>query len=225
MKKILLTGFGAYGNTKINPAEKLVKKLDNEIIEGALLISKVLPNNFFECIDIVKKLVDDSIKNNSRYDAILMFGEYIGRSMITIERIAQNLIDSKRYQIADSKNVEYLDKKTVPDGPAAYYSTLPLRAMVKAMRDIGVPSDISDNAGTFCCNHLMYGVLHFLNEQEIDIPAGWIHLPQLPEVAALNDNLGNPSISTETAIKGIYAAIKALLKYPNDTDDIIISNF
>ena len=225
MKKILLTGFGPYGNTKTNPSERLVKKLDNEIIDRALLTSKVLPNNFFECIDIVKKLVDDSIKNNSRYDAILMFGEYIGRPMITIERIAQNLIDSKRYQIADNKNIEYLDKKTAPNGPAAYYSTLPLRAMVKAMRNIGIPSDISDNAGTLCCNHLMYGVLHFLNTEKINIPAGWIHLPQLPEVAALDENLGNPSMSTETAVKGIYESIKALIKFPNDTNDIIISNF
>jgi pyroglutamyl-peptidase len=100
---------------------------------------------------------------------------------------------------------------------------LPLRAMVRAMRAAGIPADISDVTGTFCCNHLMYGILHHIALHELAIRAGWIHLPHLPEVAALEDNLGTPSMSVATAAEGVRAAIAALATHPVDTTDPIVS--
>ena len=95
--------------------------------------------------------------------------------------------------------------------------------MVTAMRNAGVPSDISDAAGTFCCNHLMYGVLHHIAQHELDIRAGWIHLPTLPEVAALERNLGVPSMSLATATSGVHAGIAAIGKHPRDSNDVVTS--
>ena len=104
-----------------------------------------------------------------------------------------------------------------------YFSTLPIRAMVKSMRDTGIPADISDTPGTFCCNHLMYGVLHHLATNHKPVRAGWVHLPHLPEVAALDENLGAPSMSVATAVSGIRAGIGAVLKHEHDIQDPIRS--
>ncbi len=112
---------------------------------------------------------------------------------------------------------------TVADGPAAYYSTLPIRAMVKAMRESGIPSDISDATGTFCCNHLMSGILHHIHLNGLPIRAGWIHLPHLPNVAALPDNLGAPSMSVETSALGVEIGLRAVLENAQDIDEPILS--
>ncbi len=152
-----------------------------------------------------------------------MMGEYGGRATITVERIAQNFNDSTRYQLHDNRGVSMQGEPTISNGPVAYRSTLPLRAMVKAMRAVGVPSDISDAPGTFCCNHLMYGILHHIAVNALEIRAGWIHLPHLPEVAASPENLGAPSMSCETAALGIRAGIQAALKHRYDISEPSLS--
>lgn len=138
MATILLTGFEAYGNTPHNPAESVARLLDGKAINGSEIISRIVPNNFFESIDFVW----DAIAETSP-DIVVMMGEYGGRATITVERIAQNLNDSTRYNLADNRGCILQDRLTVPDGPAAYYTTLPIRSMVKAMRDAGIPADIS----------------------------------------------------------------------------------
>lgn len=112
---------------------------------------------------------------------------------------------------------------TVRGGPVAYYSTLPIRAMVRAMRQASIPADISDTPGTFCCNHLMYGTLHYLATRQLPIRAGWIHLPALPAVAARVENLGMPSMSLETSATGVRAALTAIVTHPVDIDETLWS--
>jgi len=216
MKTILLTGFEAFGTTPVNPAEKVARHLDGETVEGARIVSSVIPNTFFVCIDAVKAAMAQS-----GADAVVMMGEFGGRATITVERFALNFNDATRYGLKDNAGVSLQDKPTAPEGPLAYQSTLPLRAMVKAMRDGGIPADISDAAGTFCCNHLFYGVLHHLAQTNRTTPAGWIHLPHLPEVAAMDANLGTPSMSVETAAAGLRLALSALVKHRQDIDDAI----
>jgi len=218
MTSILLTGFEAFGNTPVNPAESVTRALDGTRIDGAPVTGIVVPNNFFECIDVVRTAIE-----NARPELVVMMGEYGGRALITVERIAQNYNDSTRYQLKDNRGVSLQGEPTAADGPAAYRSTLPLRAMVEAMRTAGVPADISDTAATFCCNHLMYGILHYIAATKLEIRAGWIHLPHLPEVAALPENLGAPSMSRETAILGVRAAIQAALRHPRDIDEPSLS--
>ncbi len=220
MTKVLITGFEAYGNTPVNPAESAAKALDGAYFGGAEIISKVVPNNFFEAIEVVREAIKEV-----QPEIVVMLGEYGGRSMITVERLAQNFNDSTRYGLADNKGVVLQGEPTVPDGPAAYYATLPIRAMVKAMREAGVPADISDTPGTFVCNHLMYGVLHVISTNNLAIRAGWVHLPHLPSVAAMEDHLGAPSMSVETSVTGLKAGIKAAVENKLDIQEPIISIF
>lgn len=218
MKTVLLTGFEAFGTTPVNPAESVVRRLDGTEVGGATIIGRIVPNTYFVCIDVVKAAIAEL-----RPDVVVMMGEYGGRAMITVERIAQNLNDNARYGLRDNAGTLLQDDPTAADGPVAYRTTLPIRAMVRAMRDAGIPADISDAAGTFCCNHLMYGVLHHIAVERLDIRAGWLHLPHLPEVAALEQNLGAPSMSVETAAAGVVAAITAIGANPTDSADAIIS--
>ena len=220
MARILLTGFEAYGHTPHNPAESVARTLDGEQIGTAQVVSRVVPNNFFECIEFVRTAIAEV-----EPQIVVMLGEYGGRAMITVERIAQNLNDSTRYDLADNNGCSLQGQMTNPDGPAAYYATLPLRAMVKAMRSSGIPADISDTAATFCCNHLMYGILDHIACNKLAIRAGWIHLPHLPQVAALDENLGAPSMSTETSAAGVRVSLQAILEHPHDIDEPILSRF
>ena len=218
MGKILVTGFEAYGNTPNNPAESVALALNGFTFGNTEVVGRVIPNNFFECIDVVRYAIDEV-----KPQAVVMLGEYGGRAVITVERIAQNLNDSTRYGLADNNTVALQGQMTVPDGPAAYYTTLPVRAMVKAMRESGIPADISDAPGTFCCNHLMYGILHHIQLSKLPIRAGWIHLPHLPEVAALPANLGAPSMSVETSSSGVIIALRAVIEYSEDIDEPVLS--
>ena len=180
----------------------------------------MVPNNFFESIEVVQEAIKEV-----QPEIVIMLGEYGGRSMITIERLAHNFNDSTRYGLADNKGVVLQGEPTVPGGPAAYYATLPIRAMVKAMREAGIPTDISETPGTFVCNHLMYGVLHFISTHNLTIRAGWVHLPHLPSVAALEDHLGAPSMSVETSVAGLKAGITAVVRNKTDIQEPIVSIF
>ncbi|MEW5735587.1 MAG: pyroglutamyl-peptidase I [Thermodesulfobacteriota bacterium] len=218
MEKVLLTGFGPYGNTPVNPAQQVARALDGATVGRASIVSRIVPNVFFKSVEAVVQATREVEPR-----MIVMLGEYSGRSMITVERLAQNLNDGSRYGLADNDGVVLQGRLTAPDGPVAYLSTLPVRAMVRAMRDDGIPADISDAAGTFVCNHLMYGVLHHLAVNGLAIPAGWVHLPALPQVAAREENLGMPSMSVETSAAGVAAGIRAALTHPQDIDEPIRS--
>ncbi|NJN45776.1 MAG: pyroglutamyl-peptidase I [Candidatus Competibacteraceae bacterium] len=218
MTKILLTGFEAFGNTPVNPAESVARALDNKVVLGSAIVSRIVPNNFFDCIECVCAAIAEL-----NPAVVVMMGEYGGRATITVERIAQNLNDSTRYNLADNNGCALQDQPTIPGGPIAYYSSLPIRAMVKTMREAGIPADISDAPGTFCCNHLLYGTLHHISSNALPIRAGWIHLPHLPSVAALPENLGAPSMSVETSAAGVEVGIKAILEHPVDIGDPIPS--
>lgn len=218
MSIILLTGFEAFGATPVNPAELVASHLDDREIGGARIVTRIVPNTFFKCIDVVRAAIIEV-----QPEAVVMMGEYGGRSMVTVERIAQNFNDGVRYGLRDNDGVLMQGDLTAPDGPAAYTATLPIRAMVRAMREAGIPADISDAAGTFCCNHLMYGILHHIAVNDLPIRAGWIHLPHLPEVAALDENLGAPSMSMLTAAEGVQLAIAAIVTHSDDIADPLVS--
>ncbi len=218
MTTVLLTGFEAFGHTPINPAEQVARALDGTIIDGSKIVARVVPNVFFKAIDVVRAAIDEVSP-----DVVVMMGEYGGRAVITVERIAHNLNDSTRYRLADNDGCALQDQPTVPGGPVAYYTTLPIRAMVKAMRQAGIPSDISDTPGTFCCNHLMYGILHHIATTGLQVRAGWIHLPYLPSTAAREENLGAPSMSVETSAAGVLTAIRSIIANPSDIREAVLS--
>jgi pyroglutamyl-peptidase len=220
MTKVLVAGFERYGTTPVNPAQGVAEALDGATIDGAEVVGLVVSSQWFVCIDEVVASIEAH-----ESDLVVMLGEYGGRSMITVERIAQNLNDSARYDVADNTGLVLEDDLTAPDGPVAYWSTAPIRAMVLALRDAGIPADISDAMGTLMCNHLMYGVLHQVATQEIATKGAWIHLPPLPEVAAFESNLGAPSMSLETSAEAVRLAISAAVSHADDVHAHVHSRF
>jgi len=220
MSTVLVTGFGPYGNTPTNPAQGVAEALDGTTVEGAKIVGRIVPCVFFEAIQAAASAIDAL-----QPELVVMLGEYGGRAMVTVERIAQNLNDASRYGLADNAGKAPVDEPIVSGGPAAYRATLPIRAMVKAMRGAGYPADISDAPGTLVCNHLMYGVLHHIASQELPIRAGWIHLPALPEVAALEANLGMPSMTVETSLAAVRVGIGAAVRHSNDIREPIRSRW
>jgi len=218
MSAVLVTGFGPFGNTPVNPAKFVAEALDGEVIAGIPVTGRIVPNVFWESITAAVAAVDEV-----GADLIVMLGEYGGRSMITVERVAQNINDSARYGLADNAGRVLDGEPTVPGGPVAYLATAPVKAMVLGMRRAGVPADISDAAGTFGCNHLMYGMLHHLAATGSPARAAWLHLPALPEVAALDRNLGMPSMSVDTAVTGVAAAIEAAVTHAVDVEQPVAS--
>lgn len=200
--KLLLTGFEPFGGSAINPSEQVVLALAHDDIEGVERRAVILP------VDRVRTAATAiAAIQEFQPDAILSLGEASRRMAISIERVAINLMD---YRIADNAGHQVMDEPIVPDGPAAYFVTLPVRAMLQAVRAAGVPAELSLSAGAFLCNQVTYAVLHYLGTKGLGIPAGFIHLPSLPEQAAKRDPL-IPSMALETMVKGVRAAIGALL--------------
>ena len=141
-----------------------------------------------------------------RPDVVLSLGQATGRSAISIERVAVNLMD---YRIADNVGHVATDEPIVADGPAAYFATVPVREMLAAVHQAGVPAELSLSAGTYLCNQVLYAVLHHLDQT--GRRAGCIHLPMLPEQAAAQSR-PTPSMALETMSRGVQAALSAIVK-------------
>ena len=151
--KLLLTAFDPFGGEPVNPALEAVKKVQNQI--GSVSIVKLeVPTVFGTSIQTVAKTIEQEMP-----DAVLCIGQAGGRYGLTPERVAINLDDAR---IKDNEGNQPIDLPIFKDGAPAYFSTLPIKAMVQSIRQAGLPASVSNTAGTFVCNHLMYGVLYTL---------------------------------------------------------------
>lgn len=193
--KILLTGFDPFGGEQVNPAQEAVKQVSAPDFE---LVKLTVPTVFEEAAQVVL----DAIESH-KPDAVVCVGQAGGRSQITPERVAINVIDAR---IPDNAGSQPEDCPVEKDGPAAYFSTLPIKDMVSAMEAAGIPAAISNTAGTFVCNCLMYRVLHALAASGRQIPAGFIHVPYIPEQTRDLEEAA-PSLPLGQIIKGLEAAL------------------
>ena len=196
-KRILLTAFEPFGGERINPALEIVRAIEPP--SGINLHTLVVPVTFSGAAEPVLAEL-----NARDYDAVVMLGQAGGRSAITVERVAINVDDAS---IPDNAGDQPVDRPILPDGPAAYFATLPIRRMAESVQCSGAAASISNSAGTFVCNHLMYRVLHHLSGT--NVRAGFIHVPWLPE--QLQNHPGTPSIPLSQMLTGIGAALSALL--------------
>lgn len=204
--KILLTAFEPFGGEKINPAQEAVAMV-KEQIEGADIIKLTsVPVVFKKAIDTVAKAMDEV-----KPDVTLCIGQAGGRFGLTPERVAINMDDAR---IPDNEGNQPIDTPVFKDGAPAYFTTLPVKAMVKAMRDAGLPAGLSNTAGTFVCNHLMYGVLYHIQKSHPAMRGGFMHVPFLHEQAV--DRANTPSLSKEDIVKGIEAALGAIVRHQDD---------
>lgn len=198
MKKLLLTAFTPFDGEKINPALEAVKLVKDRI--GNLLIVKLeVPTVFGKSIDTVREAIE-----REKPDFVLSIGQAGGRAEICPERVAINIDDAR---IPDNEGNQPIDEPIFPDGENAYFSTLPVKAMVEAIRKEGLPSSLSNSAGTYVCNHLMYGVLYYLDKKPV-IKAGFIHVPYILEQTKNKKEM--PALELSEIVRGLEAAITAI---------------
>ncbi|WP_405098571.1 pyroglutamyl-peptidase I [Oceanobacillus sp. FSL H7-0719] len=198
MKRLLLTGFEPFLKHPVNPTENIVKKLNGEQINGYQIISEILPvefsksgNRFVELLKIHQP------------DAVISLGLAAGRDRITPERIAINCNDGP----VDNQGYKPNGEKIFESGPDGYFSNLPLQRMVKTLKEQGLPAKISNTAGAYLCNNVMYHGLHYFSEQQQDVPSGFIHIPASHQLA-VDSNI--PSWSDADLLRAVQLAIACL---------------
>ncbi|MDF2680399.1 MAG: pcp [Brevibacillus sp.] len=206
MKTILVTGFDPFGGETINPAWESVKRLKETLSPDYKVEVRQIPTVFDKSIAYLKDAIQETTP-----DIVFCIGQAGGRPDITVERVAINVNDAR---IPDNEGNQPIDTEVVEAGPVAYWSTLPIKAIVKELREKGVPASISQTAGTFVCNHIFYGLMHAIATVNPSIRGGFIHIPYLPEQAARL--VGQPSMAVETIVKGLRVAIEAALAHEQD---------
>ena len=197
---ILLTGFQPFGGEAINPSWEVARSLHGQIIAGASVHARCLPTTFGGA----PRALADAIAV-LRPQLVIALGQASGRSEISIERVAVNLIDAR---IADNAGERPQDVPVRADAPAAYFSTLPIKAMRNALRAAGHPVGLSLSAGAFVCNQVFFELQHQLTGR--DVKSGFIHLPALPEQAARTQPTV-PSMGLGAQIDAIKLAISMAL--------------
>lgn len=203
--KILVTGFDPFGKESINPAIESVKRLP-ETIAGAKIIKLEIPTVCHTSLAVIEQAIQ-----NHDPDVILSIGQAGGRSDISVERIGINCDDCR---IPDNAGNQFIDTPIFPNGPDAYFVNLPIKAMVKAIQSIGIPASVSNSAGTFVCNHVTYGVRHLIETKYQGKRSGFVHIPYL--VAQTVDKTNMPSMELDTIVKGLIAAITAIVETSED---------
>ncbi len=202
--KIMVTGFEPFDGSDVNPSEQVVKRLvEHNPITKVQLAALILPVDRTRAPEILLQAIDEQ-----KPRGIICLGEAHTRAAVCVERVAVNLMD---FRIADNRGNIVVDEEIIPGGPAAFFATLPVRDIFNEIKAHGVPVELSLSAGAFLCNQVMYRLLHHLKEHQLQIPAGFIHLPRLPEQAAKN-GIMLPSMAVETSIFGITIAIQVLAK-------------
>lgn len=198
-KRILITGFEPFGNNKMNSSEIVLKNLpDFNFVE---LYKELLHVSFSRSVKTVIQLLNDI-----KPDIVISLGQAGSRNSVDIERIAINIDDCRN---PDNDGVMFKDTKIIENGPDALFSTLPVRNMADAVVACNIPSKVSNSAGTFVCNHLLYSILYYIKENHLSVKAGFVHLPCLTEPQS--DNLEVQSFSLDDLLKAVEVIIKMLM--------------
>ena len=200
--KILVTGFDPFGGEKVNPALEAVKSLPS-VIHGAEIRWVEIPTVFYKAAEVLETAIV-----RFQPDAVLCIGQAGGRASLTPERVAINQDDAR---IPDNQGNQPIDTPIRLNGQAAYFSTLPIKAMVQAIKEEGLPATVSNTAGTFVCNHLMYQALYLADKKFPHMRAGFMHIPYMTEQVINKPNTA--SMNLTDIVRGIEAAIGAIVEY------------
>lgn len=199
--KILVTGFDPFGGETTNPAIEAVNQLP-ATIAGAAIVKLEIPTVFDRCAAVVRAAIV-----REQPDVVLSIGQAGGRAALTPELVAINLSDGR---IPDNAGQQPVDQPIQADGETAYFTQLPVKAMVAAIRAAGLPSIVSTTAGTYVCNHIMYQVQYLRATEFPELRAGFMHIPFLPSQVTKRPN--TPSLSLADDVRGITAAITAIVQ-------------
>ncbi|MBC7088411.1 MAG: pyroglutamyl-peptidase I [Tissierellales bacterium] len=203
--KVLVTGFDAFGGEKVNPAFEAVKRLENEIA-GAEVVKFEIPTVFYKSIEILDRKIEEE-----KPDIVICVGQAGGRFDITIERVAINISDAS---IKDNEGNMPIDEKIFADGENAYFSSLPIKSIVSNIRSEKIPASISNTAGTYVCNHIMYGLLYLIDKKYKNVRGGFIHVPYLPEQVI--DKKSTPSMNINDIVASLTIAIRTSVEIKED---------
>lgn len=203
--KILVTGFDPFGGEPVNPSIETVKLLPDRIGDTEV-VKLEIPTVCHKSIAAIDAKIAECDP-----DVILSIGQAGGSPAIDVERVGINCDDAR---IPDNEGNQPVDEPVFADGPDAYFSTLPIKAIVKRIREAGVPASVSNTAGTFICNHVLYGVRYLCEHKYPGKRSGFIHIPYLPSQVV--DKPGEPSMSQESMVKAITAAIEAIAENESD---------
>ena len=202
VKPILVTGFEPFGGDSVNPSALVAQASHGHAIDGVPVIGIVLPCVFGAAGDVLREAL-----NVHRPQLVLALGLAVGRSGFSLERIAINVDDAR---MPDNAGAQPIDSPVIPGAAAARFTTLPVKAMVAALRQAGHPAEVSNSAGTFVCNHVFYALQHALQRRR-SVRSGFMHLPLLPEPSQ-----GQPSLTLASMIDGTRLALATALKIRED---------
>ncbi len=198
MKRLLITGFAPFGGDKVNPSWQAVSALP-ETVGGWELVKRELPVTFRGAPQALFAAMDEA-----EPDAVLMVGLAGSRGAVTPERQGFNEIVAR---IPDNEGCQPRNEPVIPGGPEVLYSTLPVEDMTEAILAAGVPARLSESAGRFVCNTLLYAALYRLEQSDDPVPAAFIHVPATPELAAGKDL---PTLTLDQIVAALTAAIEAI---------------
>ncbi|MBL0422931.1 pyroglutamyl-peptidase I [Ramlibacter sp. AW1] len=200
---VLVTGFDAFAGAAENPSALAAMALHGREIAGHRVLASILPTAFGESLRLLREALEQH-----RPSLVLACGQAGGRAAMSLERVAINLDDAR---IPDNRGARPIDRPVVPGGPAAYFASLPLKAMLQALRSAGLPAEVSQTAGTFVCNHVFYGLMHALAQEGDGVRGGFVHVPWLP-------TQGEPSMPLERIVQGLDIAIACALRTRQDIE-------
>lgn len=197
--KVLVTGFEPFNKEKVNPSWEVCRILSEKGIDDVTVVVKQLPV-------VYDKAEEKAVQYCTKVqpDVVLHLGEAGGRTHISVERIAVNCDSAS---LKDNKGQKRDNQLIEPDGHDGYFATIPVTAIVNALKKANIPAVVSNSAGTYLCNHVLYSVLHYVKEEGLPVKVGFIHLPYLPEQTV--DKPGKASMSLELMVKAIHIAVKA----------------
>lgn len=211
---VLVTGFDPFDRDSINPSWEAARALDGwrfELPDGQAVQvhARRMPCAFGAALQALNEAIDEV-----RPQLVLAIGQAGGRSEITPERVAINVDDGR---ICDNAGCQPIDVPVIESAPAAYFSTLPIKALVRELRAAGIPAAVSNTAGTFVCNHLFFGLMHRISTRPLPggLRGGFIHIPLLPEQAARLPG-GLPSLSLETVVEALRISVRTALLVRED---------
>ncbi|TDM20576.1 pyroglutamyl-peptidase I [Macrococcoides canis] len=202
MRRVIVTGFDPFNNETLNPSFEAVRQLPDTILD-AEIIKLELPTAFEKGAASLKETIMQNFP-----EIVICVGQAGGRDKISVEQVAINLIEAR---IPDNGGVQPSSKTIQEDGENAYFSNLPVKAMVKSIQDHEIPAEISYSAGTFVCNEIMYQLLYMIQNEFPSIRGGFIHVPFAPEQTDTH-----PSLPIATITEALHLAIEAALTYQED---------
>ena len=199
---VLVTGFDPFGGSAVNPSWDAVHALHGREIAGHRVTGGEIPTIFGASLQRLEALMEEVQPR-----LVICTGQAGGRGSISLERVAINVNDAR---IPDNLGARPIDVPVVADGPAAYFTSLPIKAMLQALLDAGVRAEVSQTAGTFVCNQTFYGLMHLLERPRWQgVRGGLIHVPWLPQQ-------GQPSMRLEDLVRGLEIAIACALSTHHD---------